>query len=54
MRAANRNLRDHRVVGDGIVPASLDILKTVAGFACHAIGTLVMKRSRGWNYRMVS
>lgn len=36
------------------VPATIDILKTIAGIGLYAVDTLVMARERDWNYRAVS
>lgn len=33
------------------VPASKDILKSVAGFALYAIDSVLMERNRAWNFR---
>ncbi len=35
------------------VPACLDILLTVAGFAAYVVDTLLMERPRTWNFRRV-
>jgi len=35
-------------------PAVADILQAVGGLAVYAIDTLLMKRSRTWNYRRIN
>ncbi|MCC6678640.1 MAG: ThiF family adenylyltransferase [Phycisphaerales bacterium] len=35
-------------------PASIDIIKTLSGLALYAVDTVVMRRPRDWNYRVVS